>query len=89
MSKHYAANGKTITACGLTTNYNCHSNTEFQSNNTNPKCKKCLKVLAAADKLDVAALVVTSEYSHQDGVKVATCGNKPIQSANPQGAEDY
>ncbi len=57
--KHYAANGRTITACGLKCEQN-HRGSE-NSNDGNPSCLSCKHAIAFAEQMNPEFLVLTSE----------------------------
>ncbi len=62
-SKHFAANGRATTACGLVCEPNSYVLSQ-RKNNTNaidPKCVACRKILKLSKELDVDALVATGE----------------------------
>lgn len=62
-SKHFAANGRSTTACGkrIPGGRNRLSNVAFSSDQLNAKCKKCQSMLVLASSCDLIALVACSE----------------------------
>jgi hypothetical protein len=71
-SRHYAANGRTITACGLTIDRNSFDNEKEHSEDAGQfTCSGCRTVPMMAHAGDVGSLVITSQDGKPDAMERA------------------